>query len=65
MIFDAFLNPTFTGNAWSDHWANEEMIGRYPSGPSNTDFWVFFGYGSDADPSEENYAISMIEIWVK
>lgn len=50
---------------WSDQWRTEEMIARYPSGPNNADVWVIFGHASNEGPGSENFAIGMVEIWVK
>lgn len=55
-----------TGSAaYSDQWTKEEMVGRYPSGSGNADFWVIFGGTTDEQISTENFGVGMIEIWVK
>jgi hypothetical protein len=41
------------------------MVGRYPSGPNNGNFWVIFGHASNEVVGDENFAVGMIEIWVK
>ena len=50
---------------WSDQWKTAEMIGRFPSGPSNTNFWVIFGCANNEAPGTESFGVGMIEIWVK
>ncbi len=62
-----FLNGDQGNNPaqWSDQWKTEEMVSRYPSGPSNSSFFVIFGNANDEGVGTENYAVGMIEIWVK
>lgn len=59
-----FVNAS-NGISYSEQWITEEMIGRYPSGPNNTNFYVIFGHASDEAVGTENFAVGMIEIWVK
>jgi hypothetical protein len=54
-----------SATTYSDQWKSEEMIGRYPSGPNNASFYVIFGHASNEAVSTENFAVGMIEIWVK
>ncbi len=61
--FDAAA--TFNAIGYSDQWSTEQMVGKYPSGPTNADFWVVFGYGTNESPATENFGIGMVEIWVK
>ncbi|MBK9337239.1 MAG: hypothetical protein IPM98_11955 [Lewinellaceae bacterium] len=46
-----------------DFWTDAEMTAYYPS--SNGTFWVMFGAGLDQGVPDENFAVGMIEIWVK
>ncbi len=50
---------------WSDQWRTEQMVARYPSGAGNTNFWVIFGHAANELVDAENFAVGMIEIWVK
>jgi len=66
------LGTTFAGatnyvdpNIYSEQWQTHEMVARYPSGGGNTSFWVVFGHASDEAPATENFAVGMIEVWVK
>ncbi len=46
-----------------DFWTDAEMNAYYPS--TNGTFWVMFGAGLDMGVPDENFAVGMIEIWVK
>lgn len=60
------MAANFYGNsALSDSWVDVSMVARYPSGPSNQNFWVMIGSTLNEVLSDENYGVGMIEIWVK